>query len=203
MAVAAMLVSVATMAGVPAAYADDDDGGSGGRRGDNIVEVQNTRDNSLRARSRVVVTESRGGTVDNQNVAYATGTCLNCRTAAAAIQVLIVEGTYDPATFQPANVAVAVNDRCSSCATFAFARQVVFVVGRDVRIGDRAERRIEDIEEDVDRVTRSRLPLPTMEAELDGLTEKLVEIVRAEIARTGHSGGGEDDRRQVDERGDD
>ncbi len=192
--IVAVAMTVVTMAGQSAAVADDDDGYYGA---DNIVEVRNTRDNSLRARSRAVVTHTSDRTVDNTNVASAWATCFNCRTAAAAVQVVIVEGPYDP-PLVPENGAVAINDVCDTCVTFAYARQTVFVVGHLVRIRDRAEDRIEDINEDMSDLIRSGLPLPTLEVRLDALNQELVDVVQGEIDRSGRSGG-KHDRRQVDD----
>lgn len=189
--VAAAVVSVALIGGPGAASA---------RQGpDNIVEVQNTRDGSLRARSQAVVTHSPGGDVTNNNVATATSSCVNCRTAAAAVQMLIVEGAYDQATFAPWNLGVAVNQNCDTCETFAYAHQIVFIVLRPVKIGARASDQIDSIQKDIDDVVRSRDDFPTMQAELDSLTDQMAGVVRSEIDRSGH-GRGEQDHRDVHER---
>src|SRR5205085_10128370 len=163
---------------------------------DNIVEVRNTKDGSLRAKSSAVVTHAPGGTVGNNNVATAWATCAGCRTAAAAVQMVIVEGPYD--TFEPGNLAAAINDGCDTCETFAFARQHVFVVGRPVRIGDRATDQIEQIDEQMAKVIRSRDAFPTMETQLDALTQALVDVVRGQLDRSG-SRRSEDDHRDVRE----
>jgi hypothetical protein len=107
-----------------------------------------------------------------------------------------VEGPYD--TFEPGNLAAAINDGCDTCETFAFARQHVFVVGRPVRIGDRATDQIEQIDEQMAKVIRSRDAFPTMETQLDALTQALVDVVRGEIDRSG-SRRSEDDHRDVRE----
>jgi hypothetical protein len=182
----AVVVSVALLGGQGAALAD--------HGADNVVEVQNTSDNSLRAQSRAVVTHSPGGTVSNTNAAYATSSCVNCRTAAVAVQMLIVEGPVG--TNAAVNVSLAVNQNCDTCQTFAYAHQVIFLVGRPVRLGGRALDRIESIQEDIDDVVRSRHDFPTMEAELDSLTDQMAAVVRAEISRSGR-GNGEQDHRDV------
>jgi hypothetical protein len=182
--VVAVVMSVALMGGQSVAFAD--------RSPDNIVEVRNTRDYSFQSRSRGVVTHAPGGTVGNNNVATAWATCLECRTTAAAVQMVIVEGPYD--TLEPGNLAAAINDNCDTCETFAYARQYVFIVGREVKISHKAETRIERIDEDMEDVIRSRDDFPTMEAELDALTQQMVDVVRGEIDRTGNKGGEEDHR---------
>jgi putative peptide zinc metalloprotease protein len=186
--VVAVVMAVAMVGGQSAAFA--------GSSPDNIVEVRNTTDGALMAQSRAVITHAPGGTVENNNVATAWATCANCRTAAAAVQMLIVEGPYT--TFEPGNLAAAINDGCDTCETFAYARQYVFVVGHEVRISGWSEHRLEDINEEMADVVQSRDAFPTMEAELDSLTQQLVDVVRHDIARAGKKGG-EQDQRDVQE----
>jgi hypothetical protein len=189
-AVVAAVMSVAIVGGQSVAFAD--------RGPDNIIEVRNTRDYSFKSKSNAVVTHAPGGAVENNNVATAWATCVECRTTAAAVQMVIVEGSYD--TLEPGNLAAAINDGCTTCETFAYARQYVFVVGHPVRIGDRAEGRLERIDDQIDTVIRSRGTFTDMETQLDALTQQMVDIVRGEIARSGNSGG-ESDHRDVQEHG--
>jgi len=186
--IVATVMAVALVGGQAPAFA----GGSP----DNIVEVRNTKDGAFKAKSRAVVTHAPGGTVGNNNVATAWATCVGCRTTAAAVQVVIIEGSYS--TFDPGNLAAAINDNCDTCETFAFARQHFFDVGHPVPIGNRAEDQIDDINDQMAQVIRSRDDFPTMVTELDALTQALIDVVRGEIDRSG-SHQGEDDHRDVQE----
>lgn len=174
---ALVLIMALGVAATPAgAYAED-----GG--GNNIVVVTNTVDNAVRTRARVAIAHSPGDTVANQNVAVARATCTGCRTAAAAIQVVLIEG--NPSTVTPANAAVALNESCNSCQTFAYANQVVFSPHARVKIGDAAEEQIEAIDEQAANVVASNETTDQMTSDLDGLTARLTALVQAEIQRAG------------------
>ena len=101
-----------------------------------------------------------------------------------AAQVVIVEG---PVTnFQPYNIALALNEECTRCQTYAYAKQVVLNPGKPIRIEGRAEDRIEATEAQIRKITRSKtMTFPEMDAALDVQVEKLVSIVQAEIDKTG------------------
>src|SRR5438046_9496154 len=113
----AVLVAVTGLVGAPHAALADDAGG-----GNNVVMVVNHEDGALRSRARAAVAQDPGPTVANQNIAVAQATCTGCRTAAAAVQVIIQDGTATDV--QPANAAIALNENCNFCQTFAYANHV-------------------------------------------------------------------------------
>jgi len=86
-----------------------------------------TRDDSNRFRFEYDLEREDGDTVENENLAYARASCERCRTTAIAVQIVLVSSK--PSTVTPVNLAVALNDNCTSCQTFATAFQ--FVVGVD------------------------------------------------------------------------
>jgi putative peptide zinc metalloprotease protein len=182
------VISLVTLAFGLAAPAGADDGA------DNLVQVRNTQDLATRTRARAVVSENRNPDVTNGNGAVARATCTDCRTVAAAIQVVVVESA-SVTNYRPENAAVALNESCTRCATFAYARQVVLTPYRDIRIGDRAEGQIEAISREASRVAASDEDFPTMSADLDRLTERLVAVVQAEIDRVGGRGDERSDHR--------
>ncbi len=173
----ACLVTLAVLLGLPSgvAYA--------GSSQDNIAQVINTTDNAFRHKSKVGIAHNPGPDVLNQNIADSRASCVRCRTVAVAAQVVLVEG---PATIQPYNLAFAYNEECTECETYAYAKQVVLRPGKPIKIGDRAEDRIENVERQIKNISRSRtMTFPEMDAALDAQVEKLVSIVQAEINRAG------------------
>jgi putative peptide zinc metalloprotease protein len=188
------IVASLTVAGASPAFAGDQGGGA-----NNVVNVRNQDDGAWRTRAKTSVDHDRGPTVANENQAFAYASCTDCRTVAAAVQVILVEGPTDD--FRPVNVAVALNENCLRCATFAFARQVVLTPGRRVEIGDDAEGQIERIQGRIRNVAGSSESFPQMTADLDSLTEQLVAVVQGEVDRAGTWSDRKDDRR-VDEHDD-
>jgi hypothetical protein len=153
---------------------------------DNIVMVTNTAGGDLKARSRTTVSHNPGPTVSNQNYAEAYAhDCTGCRTVAAAVQVVVVEGSTT--SFTPTNAALAINENCHSCQTFAYANQYVFSPLRPVELSDSAREQLAEVRDQIAEVVRSQKPFPQMSADLDSLSSQLISIVRAEIQRAGTS----------------
>jgi putative peptide zinc metalloprotease protein len=192
----AVVLVAALAVGAPIARADDDEGFGGHN---NVVKVVNQTDGATRTRSRVGVPEVGGETVDNQNVASAYASCTDCRTVAVAVQVVVVEG--DVTTFTPGNAAVAVNESCLRCQTFAYARQEVLTPGTQVSISGIAQNRIQQLQWRIDSVSESDEAFDQMTTDLDNLTEELVGVVQGEIDRAGATAERHGERR-VDERDD-
>ena len=191
----AVVVALAVVLGTPAAHADD------GVRGaaNNVVNVVNRTDGNTRVQARTAVPEVDTPTVDNTNVASAYASCTDCRTVAVAVQVVLVEG---PVTdFEPGNAAVALNENCLRCQTFAYARQEVLSPGAPVNIGDDAAAAIRDLQGRIQDVASSDEGFAQMSADLDGLTDQLVSVLQAEIDRAGTTAEHHHDRR-VDEKDD-
>lgn len=193
------VVAVALVVGVWApspAFAGQGDRYSG----DNVVSVENYRDGRTLARGRASVAVNSSTTVANENVASAYASCTDCRTVAAAVQVLVVDGSVTD--FRPVNLGVALNQDCLRCQTFAYARQVIIRSATPVSLGEDVEDKIEDVDERIREVVRSGQSFPEMAARLDELAERLANAVRTEIARASSSEDN-DDRRDVRENHDD
>jgi len=99
--------------------------------------------------------------------------------------------------YQPANAAVAVNDNCIRCQTFAYARQEIFDPGRMIDLS--RDDRVADIQNQIAAVAGSNEPFDQMTADLDGLVQQLVNDINEDIARA-NGRPGANDRRQTDTR---
>jgi putative peptide zinc metalloprotease protein len=180
---------VALTIGMAAPAGAWDDGGN------NIVKVENRLDQSVRTKARGAVVEDSGTTVDNTNIAYSYASCVDCRTVTAAIQVVVVENP-NVTDYEPGNAAVAWNDSCTRCQTFAYARQVVLTPYREIELGDDAERQIHDIQGSIRDEVSSGDAFDVMSSRLDALTDQLVAVVRGAIDGSG-SAAPEQERRDV------
>jgi putative peptide zinc metalloprotease protein len=94
---------------------------------DNEAIVANEEDGASLFEFAFDIVRVTDGIVDQTNLALAYSSCEACTTVAVAIQIVLVMG--DVTTVTPENVAIAINDQCSLCETFAVAYQ--FVVGVD------------------------------------------------------------------------
>lgn len=95
----------------------------------NPVGVLNVQPDRVVDEQRWSLAEVSGG-VDAENKAVAVSSCERCRTAAAAIEVVLVSDLAGPLDAE--NHAEAVNLDCSTCATAATAHQFVVASSRRV-----------------------------------------------------------------------
>lgn len=193
LATAAALGVVVLAPGV--AYGDGP-GGAGAH--DNVVVATNQTDGAVQIRSNATVAEDHGPKVDNRNIAFARSSCADCRTVAAAVQVVVEVGS--PSDVAPYNSAVALNYQCQSCQTFAYAHQVLVSSDRPVRIDDQAREQIAGVDQQISAVVHSGDPFPQLQSELDGLTQQLVNIVQGQVNQAG-AHASQADQRQVNEQG--
>ena len=105
---------------VPAAPAASAEGATGD---DNTAVAVNTEDGASVFRLAFSVRQVANGVVDETNSAYALASCTDCQTVALALQIVLALGDVDIAV--PHNVAVAYNDQCAECVTYASATQIV------------------------------------------------------------------------------
>jgi putative peptide zinc metalloprotease protein len=97
---------------------------AGGKR--NEVKAHNRSDNRARVRTNLDFNRIRGDTVSPVNIAHAESTCSDCQAIAVAVQINVYE--RGASMIVPRNVAVAVNEDCLRCSSFARAIQYVIPV---------------------------------------------------------------------------
>ena len=93
---------------------------------DNAAIAVNTQDGASLFRLAFSVQTVANGTIDETNTAAALARCEDCQTVALAFQVVLVYGDADVVV--PENRAIAFNDECSVCLTYASATQIVLGV---------------------------------------------------------------------------
>jgi putative peptide zinc metalloprotease protein len=116
----------------------------------NTAVAYNTTDNSSLFEFAFAIRHVMSDVVDQQNVAVAWSKCNSCQTTAIAIEIVLVQSD-SPSTVTPQNVAIAVNESCTLCDTFASAYQ--FVVGTDgpVRLTGRGMSELRHIRKEIER----------------------------------------------------
>ena len=82
------------------------------------------------------------GDVDASNTAAAYASCTDCKTVAAAIQVVLVS---DAGSATLENVSVAINYQCTECETLAAAYQFVFADGQEIEFTKEGKQRLHDL----------------------------------------------------------
>jgi putative peptide zinc metalloprotease protein len=107
---------------------------------DNTAVAVNTQDGATVFRVAFSIRRVADGVVDQTNTAAALASCTDCRTIALAFQVVLVKGDADYVA--PENTAIAYNEQCAECFTYASATQLVFGYDGPVRLTAEGWRRL-------------------------------------------------------------
>ena len=163
---AAVLLSFAA-APAPALAADD------------AAVAVNLRDGAEIIRFSFNIRQTLSEVVDNSNAAVAFASCEDCRTIALSIQVILV--LSDPDVVTPENLALAINQGCTSCETLASAYQFVLGTGGLVRFTAEGRQRLAALRKELLELIRSGLPIAELQAKLDELMDELRDILENEL----------------------
>jgi len=120
----------------------------------NYAIAENHRDFSTLVRTSMKIVYVTGD-VTAFNAADAEASCAHCRTAAAAIEAIIVIGS--PHLYAPQNIAIALNTNCSYCETAAYAGQFDLQYAGPVQLTERGEEQIENLREQLNSLRYSGL----------------------------------------------
>ena len=173
------LVAVLFASGAPVATA----------AADNAAVAVNERDDSYVSRQAFKITRSNGDEVLESNGAAAVSSCERCRTAAVAFQVVIATGTGS--TVAPQNVAIALNQECTSCATYAGAYQLTVTPHTEMHFTPAGNQEITEIRGDLLALldgasfTNSLPEIDAFDSQVDALFDRLVAVVRGEMVLVG------------------
>jgi putative peptide zinc metalloprotease protein len=173
---------------VQQARADD------GSKGDNAAVAINTKDGSSLFRFAFSIEKVASDVVDNENAAVAYSSCTGCRTTAIAIQIVLVVGR--PSTVTPANYAIAINENCTLCQSFAAAFQFVIGVEDDsVTLTRAGKRELRQILREFRALKREEYTLEEFNAKTNALGARLREVLRTELTskRDRHDGADDED----------
>lgn len=148
---------------------------------DNIAVAVNTEDGASVFRLAFSIRMAHDDVVDQTNTAIALASCTDCQTVALAFQVVLVRGDVDVAT--PENLALAYNDQCVECVTYASATQIVLGFDGPLRFTPEGRQRLNEL----DRALRdleeraAELTLAQLNAEVQAAKQELVSILAEEI----------------------
>ena len=161
---------------------------------ENVVYAVNRTNGYALVRASVDYREVTNGKVDQENRAYAVAQCVGCRTLAAAFQLVLV--TKPPKTLAPQNEGVAVNNECTSCVTWASAKQVVVETGGKAELTKSGRARLEGVENGLESLEEGMMDktIEHLAAEIDFWFAEFLDVAQTEIVRTD---GGHDDARVI------
>jgi len=163
-----LVLLVASAASVAAPAAAQDSG----------AEAVNTKDGKSVFKLAFSVKKATGD-VDATNTAVAYSSCTDCKTVAAAIQIVLVSDSGD-VTAQ--NQAVAINYQCTECETLARAFQFVFADGDDVAFTPEGKAALHDLKKRfLDLKKRDDLILQQLAVEIGRIAGDVAKVVDTQL----------------------
>ncbi len=156
----------------------------------NIAVATNVTDGTGVVDASVDFRVAANGVVDEENVAYAAASCVDCQAVAAAFQIVLVTRDYD--TFVPYNEAFGANVACDRCLSWASAKQIIVVSDGAASLTGAGHQRMRALEESIEAI-QPDLPgmsLTEVQAVLNAAFAELLDIAQTEIRRT--DGGPQD-----------
>jgi hypothetical protein len=101
----------------------------------------------------------------------------------------VLIATSDLDVIQPTNLAVAINDHCTSCQTLAYAYQLVLALPDLRQLTEAGRAKIATILAAIVVLGASDIPIDELRARLDGLMDALRDVVANELEPTGSTEG--------------
>ncbi len=185
----ALLLALLSLALWAPGLAHAEDGGNGG---DNAAVAINTKDGSSLFKFAFSIRKVLGDVVDNENAAVAYASCESCRTTAIAIQIVFVVGS--PTTVTPANYAIALNESCTLCQTFASAYQfVIGVPSADVGFTKAGKHELKAILKEFRALKKEDYTAEEFKAKTDALAARLRTVLKTQLVTHREEGDDEED----------
>ena len=162
---------------------------------DNVAIAINVKNDFYKARTAFQVTRVGDDVVDDSNAAFAQSSCERCKTAAVAVQIVLVTG--DPHAVTPFNGAIAINLNCDRCRTYAGAWQFVVSTNQPVHFTETGNATIDAVRQEVQALVQAADFGPTddpvadlakidaLNAAIDAEVAKLEPLLENEIVRVG------------------
>lgn len=176
--VVTLALAAAVAAFLPAPAWADEGGG-----GDNAAIAVNTKDGASVFRFAFKIRRVAGEIVDNTNAAVAYASCDSCQTTAIAIQIVLVMDAPD--VVAPQNLALAINQQCTLCETFASATQFVLTTSGAVRFTAEGNRELAEIKRLIRALKREELTAAELKARLDPLIQRIRTVIETQLVPAG------------------
>ncbi len=144
----------------------------------NEVEVNNRRDGRVRIRSDFELDKTSRPAWHAVNTASAFASCVDCRTAALAFQVVLSE---QGAVWTADNHAAAVNIECASCDTLAVAFQFVVVTDGEVTLTRSGRSQLRDLDRELRSLRHSGASGAQLAAAAESIAAQVLAVLQAEV----------------------
>ncbi|MFD0134150.1 hypothetical protein ACFVIL_09275 [Streptomyces sp. NPDC127159] len=126
----------------------------------------------------------------NRAVAQSVGCSVHapCRSVALSFQIVTTAGS-SARLINATNLSQAVNEHCPGCQTFSGAYQFVVATPRAFTLGSAARRELAVIEDQVEALKTSRVPVAEVTRQADVLARRVKAVLDGEMARAPRATG--------------
>jgi len=156
---------------------------SPGASTDNAAVGVNSTDGRTVYAIRLKIVQTGADTVDASNAAVAAASCNDCQTVAISLEGVLVYGT--PSTYDPTNIALALNSDCTNCKTLASAYQDIVQNDTRVRISGPGRQEIADIRRDLDSLRTSGLDIVAVQQRVNDDAGRFLDVLRTQVVPVG------------------
>jgi len=150
---------------------------------DNVAVASNSTDGRNVFALSLKIVQTDASTVDATNAAVAVASCADCQTVAIAVEGVLVIG--NPDTFDPTNIALAINSECTNCRTLASAYQSVVQYDTRVRITGAGRQEIAAIRQDLNSLRNSGLDILAIQKRVNDDAGRFLAVLQNEVVPLG------------------
>ncbi len=154
-----------------------------GQGTNNVAVANNTKDGKTVIAISLKIVQTNSSTVDATNAAVAAASCSDCQTVAIALEGVLVAGS--PTTFDPTNIALALNSNCTNCQTLATAYQDVVQNDTRVRITGTGRQQIAAIRKDLDSLRNSGLSIEAIQQRVNDDAGRFLQVLQNDVVPIG------------------
>ncbi len=149
----------------------------------NYVLAENCQSGTqqLKSHLQLVTSDDQSDQPTNLAYAYSHDCASGCESIAVAYQVVLVD--QQNSSQSPQNAAVAINNNCTGCATFAYADQYAVDVPPGTRLSPGARHELEQIAQQANQDIRAGLAFSDLSSKLDDLAAQLKQDVDNDLAQ--------------------
>ena len=149
----------------------------------NVAAAVNTSNGKSVFALRLKIVQTDSSTVDATNAAVAAASCSDCQTVAIALEAVLVAGS--PTTYDPTNIALAINSGCTNCQTLATAYQDVVQHDTRVRISGKGRQQIAAIRQDLQSLRNSGLDITAIQQRVNEDAAAFLSVLENDVIPIG------------------
>jgi len=150
---------------------------------DNAAVAVNTKDGTTVFRIAFAIRHVMSDVVTETNAAVAYNSCSDCASVAVAFEIVLVQS--DASVVSPTNVAIAINENCTTCVAVAEAYQFVTSTGAVVHFDAEGNQILASIRQRLEALKGQDLTIAQLQALLDEMAAQIADVLTNHLVAVG------------------